>query len=64
MNEISEADIGIKSLRREVRMLFNRCRANNSQSWELYSEAQRRYRKEVRKASKETSQPLILSRSL
>ena len=40
---------------REVRRLFNRCRANNnSHSWELYREAQRRYSKEVRKASKET----------
>jgi len=45
----------LKSLRREVRQLFNRCRAdNNSNSWELYREAQWRYRKEVRKASKET----------
>ena len=43
------------SLRREVRPLFNRCQANNnSYSWELYRETQRRYRKEVRKASKET----------
>ena len=45
----------LESLRREVRRLFNRCRADNkSSSWELYREAQRRYRKEVRKASKET----------
>jgi hypothetical protein len=45
----------LQSLRREVRRLFNRCRKNNSaQSWELYMETQRRYRKEVRKASKET----------
>jgi hypothetical protein len=44
----------LASLRREVRRLFNRCRADNkSSSWELYREAQRRY-KEVRKASKET----------
>jgi hypothetical protein len=35
--------------------LFNRCRKyNNAHSWELYRETQRRYRKEVRKASKET----------
>ena len=45
----------LESLRREVRRLFNRCWANNnSHSWEFYREAQRRYRKEVRKASKET----------
>jgi len=45
----------LKSLRREIRRLFNRCRADKkSNSWKLYREAQRRYRKEVRKASKET----------
>jgi hypothetical protein len=45
----------LQSLRREVRRLFNRCRKNNSaQSWELYRETQRRYRNEVRKASKQT----------
>ena len=45
----------LESLRREDRRLITRCRANNkSSSWELYKEAQRRYRKEVRKASKET----------
>ena len=45
----------LESLRREVRRLFNRCRADNKlSSWELYREAQRRYRKEVHKASKET----------
>ena len=33
----------LESLRREVRRLFNRCRANNKpSSWELYREAQRR----------------------
>jgi acetyl esterase/lipase len=38
----------LESLRREVRQLFNKCRGdNNPQSWELYREAQRRYRKEV-----------------
>ena len=37
-----------------MRRLFNRCRADNSNSWELYREAQRKYRKEVQKASKET----------
>jgi hypothetical protein len=42
-------------LRREVRRLFNRCWAHNDpHSWELYREAQRRYRKEVQKASKES----------
>ena len=44
----------LESLRREVRRLFNRCRADSkSSSWELYREAQRRYRKEVCKASRE-----------
>jgi len=43
----------LESLRREVRRLFNRCRADKSlRSWDLYREAQRRYRKEVQKASK------------
>jgi hypothetical protein len=45
----------LETLRREVRRLLNKCRANNeSYSWELYREVQRRYRKEVRKTSKET----------
>jgi hypothetical protein len=45
----------LEFLRREVWRLFNRCRADNdSRSWELSREAQRRYRKEVQKASKET----------
>jgi len=45
----------LESLRREARRPFNRCRADNkSSSWELYREAQQRYRKEVCKASKET----------
>jgi hypothetical protein len=45
----------LESLRREVRRLFNRCRADNgSHSWKFYREAQWRYREEVRKASKET----------
>jgi hypothetical protein len=45
----------LESLRRGVRQLFfNKCGAdNNPHSWELYREAQRRYRKEVWKASKE-----------
>jgi len=52
----------LESFRREVRRLFNRCRTNNnSHSWELYREAQRRYRKEVRKASKETWRTLCSS---
>jgi len=43
----------LASLRREVRWLFNRCQADNkSSSCELYREAQRMYRREVRKASK------------
>ena len=38
-----------------MRRLFNKCRVeNNPHSWEFYREAQWRYRKEVRKASKET----------
>jgi hypothetical protein len=38
----------LEYLRREVRRLLNRCQAvNNSYSWELYREAQWRYRKEV-----------------
>ena len=45
----------LKSLRKEVRRLFNRCRADNKpSSWELYRQAQCRYGKEVRKASKQT----------
>ena len=45
----------LESLRREVGRLFNRCRADNkSSSLEFYTVDQRRYRKEVRKASKET----------
>jgi len=43
----------LESLRREVRRLFNKCRSDrNPHSWELYREAQRTYRKGVRKASK------------
>jgi hypothetical protein len=46
----------LESPRRDVRRLFIRCWADNKpSSWELYRKAQRRYRKEVRKASKETS---------
>jgi hypothetical protein len=38
---------------RRVRRLFNACRSNkNSHSWDLYREAQRNYRKEVRKNCK------------
>jgi hypothetical protein len=38
----------LESLRRGVRRLFNKCRTDNHpHSWELYREAQRRYRKEV-----------------
>jgi len=43
----------LESLRRGVRRLFNACRSNkNPHSWDLYREAQRNYRKEVRKAYK------------
>ena len=43
----------LELLRREVRRLFNKCRSDkNPHSWELYRGAQRNYRKEVRKASK------------
>jgi hypothetical protein len=42
------------SLRKRVRVLFNTCRTDkNPQSWELYREAQRRYRKKVTKTSKD-----------
>ena len=52
----------LELLRREVRRLFNRCRAkNDSHSWELYREAQRRYRREVRRASRETWRSFISS---
>jgi hypothetical protein len=52
----------LELLRREVRRLFNRCRAKNEpHSWELYREAQRRYRKEVRKASRETWRSFVSS---
>jgi len=45
----------LEFLRREVRCLFNRCQVNyDSHSWELNREAQWRYRKEARKASKES----------
>jgi hypothetical protein len=38
----------LESLRRGVRWLFKKCRTDNHpHSWELYREAQRRYRKEV-----------------
>ena len=44
----------LKSLRREVRRLYIKCRADRTpQSWVLYAEAQRSYRKEVRKVSKD-----------
>ena len=52
----------LELLRREVRRLFNRCRAKRDpDSWELYREAQQRYRKEVRKASRETWRTFISS---
>jgi hypothetical protein len=44
--------VELESLRREVRRL-NKCRSDkNPHSWDLYREAQRNYRKEVRKPSK------------
>jgi hypothetical protein len=44
----------LESIRKGVRWLFNMCRTHkNPQSWELYREAQQKYRKEVRKASKD-----------
>ena len=50
----------LASLRRQDRRLFNRCRADNmSSSWKLYSEAQRRYRKEVRKAPERPGRPSL-----
>ena len=46
----------LEFLRKRVRQLFNKCRADkNPQIWELYKEIQRRYRTEVRKASKHAS---------
>jgi hypothetical protein len=43
------------ALRRKVRRLFNRGRSDRTpRSWELYREAQREYRREVRRASKES----------
>ena len=52
----------LELLRKEVRRLFNRCRANNdSHSWELYREAQRRYRREVRRASREPWRSFVSS---
>ena len=44
----------LESLRKGVKQLFNKCRTDrNPQSWELYTEPQPSYRKEVRKASKD-----------
>ena len=44
----------LQCLRKEVRRLFNKRRADKTlQGWALYTEAQRRYRKEVREASKD-----------
>jgi hypothetical protein len=49
-------------LRREVRRLCNRCQAKNDpHSWELCRDAPRRYRKEVRKASRETWRSFVSS---
>jgi len=44
----------LESLRRALRLLFNKSwNERIPQSWELYRQAQRRYSKEVMKASKE-----------
>ena len=44
----------LESLRRGVRRFFNKRRTDNDpHNWELYREAQRRCRKEVRKSSKD-----------
>jgi hypothetical protein len=44
----------LESLRREVRRLFNKGRrSGTAQSWELYKKVQRRYKEEVRKASRD-----------
>ena len=49
----------LESLRRGVGRLFNKCRTdNNPHSWELYTEARRRYKKEVREASKDQLKPI------
>jgi len=43
--------LGSAGLRRGVTRLFNKCQSDkNPYSWELYTEAQRKYRKEVRNA--------------
>ena len=45
--------VELESLRRGVRRLFNKCLSDkNLHSWDLYREAQRNYRKDVRKVSK------------
>jgi len=44
----------LESFRKGVRQLFNMWRTDkNLHSWEIYREAQRRYRKKVRKASRD-----------
>jgi hypothetical protein len=44
----------LESLRRGVTRLFNKCRSGKDpHSWDLYRKAQRNYRKEVRKASRD-----------
>jgi hypothetical protein len=44
----------LESLRRRVRRLFNMCRSGKDpHSWVLFRQAQRNYRKEVRKASRD-----------
>jgi hypothetical protein len=44
----------LESLRKRVRRLLNKCRSGKDlHSWDLYREAQRNYRKEVRKASRD-----------
>jgi hypothetical protein len=44
----------LKCLRREVKQIFKKCQADKTpESWELYRQAQWRYIKEVRNASKD-----------
>jgi hypothetical protein len=52
----------LEYLRRGVRWLFNKCQSDkNPHRWELYREAQRKYRKEVRKTSKNVWRTLCSS---
>jgi len=49
----------LESLRRGLGRLFNKCRIDNiPHSWDLYTEVRRRYKKEVRDASKDQLKPI------